>query len=148
MNIVAKNYLVMGQVANVDMIPVGDVEGYSLAIFERRDLGQVDNEVAVVTSWVQGDLIKGSGPMRGYTRYVHEDTSTIISKTQYTSMWSSELKTGLYEESKREFVMDTDRFTGIKGGSFWKGKQVTPISKETRSDWIVQGTMTYTLLSG
>jgi len=116
-----------------------------LGMFESRGLAHIGNEVVVVTSWVQGDLLNGNGPIRGYTRYMYEDGSTIISKTEYTCKSNPESKTHLYENGYGEFLSGSGRFYGIKGSSSWKGRQVTPISDETKGDWIVEGDMVYTL---
>jgi hypothetical protein len=145
--VITKKYWVGGQVTKAVVMPVGDGEGHLLGMFESRGLAKIENEVAVATSWAHGDLVKGSGPMRGYTRYVYEDGSTVISKTQYTCTSGPESKTGLYEDGYGEFITGTGRFAGIKGSSSWKGRQVTPMSKETKGDWIVEGTMSYTLPS-
>jgi hypothetical protein len=147
MKMINKHYWAVGQVTKAEVMPVGDEEGHLLGMFESRGLAHISTEVVVVTSWVQGDFVKGTGPMRGYTRYAYEDGSTIISKAEYTCTSSPESKNRLYENGYGEFITGTGRFAGIKGSSSWKGRQVTPISNETKGDWIVEGDMAYTLPS-
>jgi len=144
---VTKKYWAVGQLVKYEGILVGDIEGHMLGIFESRGLVRIENETAVVTSWVQGDLIKGTGPMQGYTRYEFEDGSTIFTKTQYLANVSPDLKTSTYEDGEGKYILGTGRFEGIKGGSSWKGKRITSVSNERRGDWIIEGTMNYTLPS-
>ena len=145
MKMINKHYWVVGQVTRAEVMLVGNGGGHILGMFESRGLAHIGNEVVVVTSWVQGDLLNGNGPIRGYTRYMYEDGSTIISKTEYTCKSNPESKTHLYENGYGEFLSGSGRFYGIKGSSSWKGRQVTPISDETKRDWIVEGDMVYTL---
>jgi hypothetical protein len=144
---VTKKYWAVGQLVKYEGISVTDVEGHMLGIFESRGLVHIEDEVAVVTSWVQGDLINGTGPMQGYTRYEYEDGSTIFTKTHYRAKSSPDLKTSTYEDGEGEYILGTGRFEGIKGSSSWKGKRITSVSRERRGDWIIEGTMKYTLTS-
>lgn len=146
-NMVTKSYRVVGHVTRSEVMAVGDVRGHWLGIFESRGIAYIEDEVAVVTSWVHGDLTKGNGPMGGYTRYAYEDGSTIIAKTEYTCRLEPESKTVFFENGYGEFIIGTGRFAGIEGSSSWKGRQVVPRSEETKGDWIVEGTMAYVLSS-
>ncbi len=73
MKMINKHYWVVGQVTKAEVMLVGNGEGHVLGMFESRGLAHIGNEVVVVTSWVQGDLMDGTGPIRGYTRYAYED---------------------------------------------------------------------------
>jgi len=143
-----KNVRSVGQFSKVEFMPVGDVEGHLFIIGESRGLNFVDGEVAVFTGWVQCDTIKGIGPCKNYVKSVYQDGSVTITKGQMKLTISQDGKTGLYEDYEGEFIMGTGRFAGIKGSFSYKGKRVTPISpglKETRGDFFIEGTMTYTL---
>ncbi len=145
-----KKYRLVAQFSKAEYLPVGDVEGHILAIFELRGLVFVDGEVGVYVGWTQVDLIKGIGPAQGYHKITYEDGSTTTTKFQFAAKIAPDGKTGLYEDGKGQFIMGTGRFAGIKGGDSFTGKRFLPISaglKEARGDFIVDGTMTYTLPS-
>ncbi len=145
-----KKYRSVAQFSKAEYMPVGDVEGHILAIFEWRGLVFVDGEVGVCVGWTQVDLIKGVGPAQGYYKVTYEDGSTTVTKYQFAAKIASDGKTGLYENGKGEFIMGTGRFAGIKGTDSYTGKRIMPISpglKEARGDFIIDGTMTYTLPS-
>lgn len=131
-------------------MPVGDVEGHVLALTEFRGLVFTDGDVAVETGWTYCDMIKGKGSCQNYIKQVFEDGSTIVYKSQFDTAYASDGKTSLFENGKGEYVMGTGRFAGIKGSLSFKGKRITPVSpglKETRGDFFVEGTGTYTLPS-
>ena len=145
-----KNYRVVAQFSRVEYMPVGDIEGHILGMFEFRGLAFIDGEVAVYSGVAYGDFTKGVGPVHNYVKMIYEDGSTTVSKNQFTSKIAPDGKTALYEDGKGEFIMGTGRFAGIKGSNSFKGKRITPLSpglKETRGDMFVDGTMTYTLPS-
>jgi len=143
-------FRIVGQFSRAEYMPVGDVEGHILAIFEFRGLGFADGEVAVISGCAYGDFIKGVGPVHNYVKWIYEDGSTTVSKNQFTSKIAPDGKIALYEDGKGEYTMGTGRFAGIKGSVSFKGKRITPISpglKESRGDFFTEGTMTYTLPS-
>jgi len=143
-----KKYRSVAQFSKAEYMPVGDVEGHILAIFEWRGLVFVDGEVGVCVGWTQVDLIKGVGPAQGYYKVTYEDGSTTVTKYQFTAKIAPDGKAGLYENGKGEFIMGTGRFAGIKGTDSYTGKRIMPISpglKEARGDFIIEGTMNYTL---
>jgi hypothetical protein len=145
-----KKFKVVGQFSRAEFIPVGDVEGHIVALFEYRGLGFQDGEVAVISGSAYGDFIKGVGPVSNYIKWTYNDGSTTVTKNQFNAKIAPDGKTGLYEDGKGEFIMGTGRFAGIKGSTSFKGKRVTPFSpglKETRGDFYTEGTMTYTLPS-
>ena len=145
-----KQFRLVFQVSKADVLPVGDTAEHNLSQVEARGLMFVDGEVAVYTSWSQGDIIKGTGEVRGYAKEVYQDGSTTIRKTQFKTTIAPDGKSVLLEDGKSEFIMGTGRFDGIKGGLTFKGRAFTPISiglKETRGDMVYEGTMTYTLPS-
>jgi len=145
-----RKFRTVGQFSRVEVMPVGDVEGHLLGIFEFRGLAFIDGDVAVLTGWTQCDVIKGTGSCQNYVKQVYEDGSTIVFKGQFDARIAPDGKTGLYENGKGEYIMGTGRFTGIKGTLSYTGKRITPISpglKETRGDFITEGTGTYTLPS-
>ncbi len=64
MKMINKHYWVVGQVTKAEVMLVGNGDGHILGMFESRGLAHIGNEVVVVTSWVQGDLVNGNGPIR------------------------------------------------------------------------------------
>ena len=141
-------YRIVGQFAKAEILPVGDVEGHIFGMFEVRGLNFTNGEVAIYSGWAMCDLIKGKGPCQGYYMNTYGDGSTTVSKNQFIGTLAPDGKTGLYEDGKGEYIKGTGRFEGIKGSMSFTGKRITPISpglKETRGDFIVEGTATYTL---
>jgi hypothetical protein len=145
-----KEFRIVCQFSKMEIMPVGDVEGHIFYIVEARGLAFVDGEVAVYVAWGQGEGIKGIGPAYGYAKYIYQDGSTIVFKSQHTVRVAPDGKNSLFEDGKGEITMGTGRFEGIKGSISYTGKRFTAISpglKETRGDMIFEGTMTYTLPS-
>jgi hypothetical protein len=143
-----KKFRVVGQFSRVEYMPVGDVEGHIFLLTEVRGLNFINGEVAIYSGWVTCDLMKGKGPCQGYYINTYEDGSTNVNKSQFIATIAPDGKTGLYEDGKGEYIKGTGRFEGIKGSMSFKGKRITPISpglKETKGDFFVDGTMTYTL---
>ena len=142
-----KKWRLVGYFPKAEFVPVGDVEGHFLGIFEFRGLEFIDGEVAIVSGVAYGDFIKGVGPVTNYVKAVYEDGSTVVSMNRFKSLIAPDMKTGLYEDGKGEIIMGTGRFAGIKGSLSWTGKRLAPFSKEARGEFFSEGTMTYTLPS-
>jgi hypothetical protein len=78
--------------------------------------------------------------------FTYEDGATIVQKIQGPFEWASGRKMRLFKGTG-EFIRGTGRFEGIKGAVTFSGKEVTPYSKETKSDVSFDATATYTLPS-
>jgi hypothetical protein len=142
-----KKWRLVGYFPKAEFVPVGDVEGHFLGIFEFRGLEFIEGEVAVVSGVAYGDFMKGVGPVTNYVKAVYEDGSTVVSTNRFKSTLAPDMKTGLYEDGKGEFIMGTGRFAGIKGSLSFTGRRIAPFSKEARGEFFTEGTMTYTLPS-
>lgn len=140
-----KKWRYVGYFPKAEILPVGDVEGHYLAIFEFRGLAFVDGEVAIVSGVAYGDFVKGIGPVTNYVKYVFEDGSIMETMNRFKATIASDMKTGLWEDGKGEFTKGTGRFAGIKGSLSWTGKRLTGFTKETKGEHFCDGTMTYTL---
>ena len=143
----AKKWRYVGYFPKVEILPVGDVEGHYVAIFESRGLAFVDGEAAIASGVAYGDFMKGAGLVTNYFNFVFEDGSTMESINRFKATIAPDMKTGLYEDGKGEFIMGTGRFIGIKGSLSWAGKRLTGFTKETKGEFFIDGTMTYTVPS-
>jgi len=139
-----KKWRYVGYFPKAELLPVGDVEGHYLAIFEFRGLAFVDGEIAILSGVAYGDFVKGVGPVTNYIKYVFDDGSTMEAMNRFKTT-APDAKTSLWEDGKGEFTKGTGRFTGIKGSLSWTGKRVTGFTKETKGEHFCDGTMTYTL---
>jgi len=140
-----KKWRYVGYFPKAEILPVGDVEGHYLAMFEFRGLAFVDGEVAILSGVAYGDFVKGIGPVTNYVKYVFDDGSTIEAINRFKATIASDMKTGLWEDGKGEFTKGTGRFAGIKGSLSWTGKRLTGFTKEAKGEHFCDGTMTYTL---
>ncbi len=140
-----KKWRYVGYFPKAEILPVGDVEGHYLAMFEFRGLAFVDGEVAILSGVAYGDFVKGIGPVTNYVKYVFDDGSTIEAINRFKATIASDMKTGLWEDGKGEFTKGTGRFAGIKGSLSWTGKRLTGITKEAKGEHFCDGTMVYTL---
>jgi len=128
-------------ITKVEAIPVGDVKGHSVVLYERRGLAIFeDGECAAYLTCGTGDFTKGQGPFQGYTQLTYKDGSKTFSNYQGTlTIAPGEKMPSL--TGKGEFIKGTGRFEGIKGDFSYIGKYITPSSKETKGDQ-------YTVVSG
>jgi len=138
---------VSAYIINMELLPVGDVEGHTVGYNHRKGLVFFENgEVATYTYGGYLDLIKGKGPFKGYSIFTFSDGSLIVKKMQGV------LEPGpqglpLSVSGTGEFIKGTGRFQGIKGDFKITGKVLTPFSKEkeTRSDIYFDMSGSYTL---
>lgn len=138
-------YRVSAYLTDIGFIPVGDAEGHLVGHYTRRGLAFFENgEVATYTHWGTFDFTKGIGPYMGYSIFTYEDGSTIVQKIQGPFEWAPGRKMRVFT-GMGEFIKGTSRFEGIKGTVSFSGKEVTPSSKETKSDIYFDATATYTL---
>jgi hypothetical protein len=131
----------------VEAIPVGDVEGHVILVFERRGVAIFENgECAAYLTRGTADLTKHQGQIQGYGQLTYKDGSTNISK------WEGNMSISPGEklpslEGRGEWIKGTGKFEGIKGDFSFRGKYITPYSKETKGDVYFDLTGTYTLPS-
>ena len=138
-------YRIINRTSKMEYVLVPDVKGHVVGVVERRGVGIFEGEIfekgetAAQTVMVTFDLIKGKGSLEGYVLWTFKDGSTFIGKIQGT-------KTPATNEGTAEFIKGTGRFEGIKGKLSWKGKYITPYTKDTtKGDAIIDVTGTYTL---
>jgi hypothetical protein len=131
----------------VEAMPVGDVEGHVIIIFERRGLAILENgECAAVLIRGTADLTKHHGPFQSYAQWTYKDGSTNISKSEANMAISPGEKLPSFK-GKGEWIKGTGKFQGIKGRFTFSGKYITPYSKETKGDVYFELTGAYTLPS-
>jgi len=127
---------VSAYIINMELIPIGDVQGHAVGYNHRKGLVYFENgEVATYTYWGTLDLIKGKGPFKGYSIFTFADGSLIVKRMQGTLEPGPKLLP-ISVKGTGEFISGTGRFQGIKGDFKITGKVLTPFSKEkeTRSD--------------
>ncbi len=138
-------YRIINRTTKMEWLPVPDVEKHVVGVVERRGVGIFEGaifekgETAAQTVMVTFDVIKGKGSIQGYVLWTFKDGSTFIGKIQGT-------KTPATNEGTAELFKGTGRFEGIKGEVSFKGKYITPYTKDTtKGDAIIDVTGTYTL---
>jgi hypothetical protein len=138
-------YRIINRTTKMEWLPVPDVEKHVVGVVERRGVGIFEGaifekgETAAQTVMVTFDVIKGKGSIQGYVLWTFKDGSTFIVKIQGT-------KTPATNEGTGVFIKGTGRFEGIKGKLSFKGKYITPYTKDkTKGDAIIDATGTYTL---
>ena len=142
-----KKYKVTSYLTKVEVIPIVDVKGHIVGIYERRGVAIFeDGEVAAYLTRGTFDYIKGQGSHQGYSQLTFKDGSTNMVKYQGTTTIAPGEKLASIK-GKGEYIKGTGRFKGIKGSVSYSGKLVTPLSKETKGDLVVDIIGTYTLPS-
>jgi hypothetical protein len=80
-----KKAKVTSYITKIEVIPVPDVKGHIVGVYERRGVYvSEDGEAAAYHTRGTLDLNKGIGPFQGYTQLTYKDGSTTISKYQGT----------------------------------------------------------------
>ena len=138
---------VTSYITKMEALPIVDVEGHVIGLYERRGVAVFeDGETAAYHTRGTFDFIKGQGPFQGYSQLTYKDGSTTIVKYQGTMSLTPDEKFPTYA-GKGEYVKGTGRLEGIKGSASFSGKYVTPLTKETKGDVVMEVTQTYTLPS-
>jgi hypothetical protein len=131
----------------VEAMPVGDVEGHVILVFERRGVAIFENgECAAYLTRGTADFTKHHGPFQAYAQLTYKDGSKTISKAEANMAISPGEKLPSFK-GKGEWIKGTGKFQGIKGRFTFSGKYITPYSKETKGDVYFEVTGTYTLPS-
>ena len=141
-------YKIAGYLTKVEWIAVPDVEKHAVALYERRGVAIYENgETAAYHTRGTTDSIKGQGSFHGYSNYLFEDGSTIMTEYTGTMMLApGEKLRSLKGEGK--YIKGTGRFEGIKGKISFTGKFVAPYTKDkTKGENVVDVTGKYTLPS-
>lgn len=128
----------------VEFIPVPDVEGHAVGIFERKGIAIYKNgENAAYHTRGTWDFIKNNGLFQGYTTTTFQDGSMVMDK--YKGNMTMEPEMLPTYTGKGEYIKGTGRYEGIKGNLSFTGKYITPFNKETKGDSILNAKATYTL---
>ena len=141
------NWRITSYFIKMEAIPVPDVEGHFIGMYERRGLATFeDGEVRVYHTRGTFDSIKGQGSFQGYTTLTANDGSETMVKYQgnLTIPPGEKLAT---LSGNGDYIKGSGRFQGIKGEVSFSGKYITPYGKETKGDQVVDATGTYTLPS-
>ena len=139
-------YKISGHVTKVEWIAVPDVEKHVIVLYERRGVAMYENgESAAYHTRGTTNTIKGKGSFHGYSDYLFEDGSTIM--TEYTgTMWYPPGKKLRSMKGEGKYIKGTGRFEGIKGKLSFTGKIVAPYTKDkTKGENAVDVTGNYTL---
>jgi hypothetical protein len=140
-------YKVTNYITKMEVIPVFDVEGHVIGVFERRGVAILETgEVVAYLARGTFDLTKHHGPVQGYSQSTYKDGSTTVYEWQCILSLLPEWKLG-FIEGEGKYTKGTGRFKGIKGTVSFTGRYITPYSKETRGDLYVEATSIYTLPS-
>jgi hypothetical protein len=103
-------------------VPVGDVEGHIIFLFEAKGIGFWEPwGAALVKESATGDRTKGMGPTETYEIDTFPDGSTITFKIKGEATSAERGKTAA-GESTWTFLGGTGKFQGIQGGGtgkFW-----------------------------
>jgi hypothetical protein len=134
------NYRFYTWVIKGEDYPVGDVEGHDVGFRTRGYFIMYENgEIATANSVTTQDRTKESTPYMLYQTIFFQDGSTIIIKSQGTTVGRTTASSSARSESKSEIIKGTGRFEGIKGTTSSKTKYL-PIIRGYG-----EGTLTYTL---
>jgi hypothetical protein len=139
-------YKISGHVTKVEWIAVPDVEKHVIALYERRGVAIYENgESAAYHTRGTTNTIKGQGSFHGYSNYLFEDGSTIM--TEYTgTMWYPSGKKLRSLKGEGKYIKGTGRFKGIEGKVSFTGKIIAPYTKDkTKGENVVDVTGNYTL---
>ncbi|MGA2468979.1 MAG: hypothetical protein ABSH06_32170 [Thermodesulfobacteriota bacterium] len=113
---------------NVQIIPVGDVEGHVIFVLEAKGITIGEPwGAALIKESITGDRTKRLGPGEGYSVYTYPDGSTITTKFKGEVTAAGRSKTGTSEgEGTWTYVRGTSKFQGIQGGGTFKYKELGP----------------------
>ncbi len=122
-----------------ERVPVGDVAGHEVGYMLREAFYVFENgEVATAKVVVTIDYVNGDGPFMQYVTITFPDQSTIVIKSQGTSV-------GVGSQWTSEILKGTGRFEGIKGTHSAKATYLRREPGEGGGKGYGEGTLTYTL---
>jgi hypothetical protein len=137
---------VTSSLVKVGFVPVPDVKGHMVGLYERRGVAVYENgDVGAYHTRGTFDFTNSNGPFQGYSQTTFEDGSITIIKYQGTMKKAEGQK--LPELSgKGVYIKGTGRFQGIKGNMSFNGRYITPYTPDkTKGDVFINATGTYTL---
>jgi len=140
-------YKIVSSITKLEKCPVPDVKGHAVGLLEKRGVAIYENgETAAYHTRLTFDSIKGQGgPFWGYCDYTFADGSTRILKYQGTITLPPGEKLRSFK-GEGKYIKGTGRFEGIEGKVSFKGKYITPYTKDkTKGDTVIEGTSTHTL---
>ena len=113
---------------NFQSIPVGDVEGHIIYLYEAKGITFWEPWGAALAKESSiGDGTKGLGSTESYDIYTFPDGSTITTKSKGEAKSAGPGKTGSGAvEGTWTFLGGTAKFQGIQGGGTWKAWVLGP----------------------
>ena len=131
-----------------DIVPFGDVEGHTVDIMVRGAFYVFDSgEIATIKHVGTHDLIMGSGTFMQYVSINFQDGSTIMIKSEGTTVGGSTPGVVTAGGWKSEIIKGTGRFQGLKGTQSASAKYLPVEPGEAGPKGHGEGTITYTLPS-
>ena len=140
-------YKCANSIIKLEVCPVPDVKGHAVGVIEKRGVAIFENgETAAYHTRLTFDSIKGQGgSFWGYCDYTFADGSTRILKYQGTITLPPGEKLRSFK-GEGKYIKGTGRFEGIEGKVSFKGKYITPYTKDkTKGDTVIEVTSTHTL---
>ena len=139
-------YKIYTYMVKSENVLIGDVEGHAVSLAIRRAILVFENgETASNFLVVTGDRIKQSGPIIVYSTITFTDGSTIVIKSQGTTVGGTAVGSLTTTEVTGEIIKGTGRFEGIKGTET-KSIKYLPLEKgEEGPKGIGDCTINYTL---
>jgi hypothetical protein len=118
----------VGYNTTVHTLKVPDVEGHAIYMMDAKGIGFNEKWGAyLIYMTFTIDIIKGEGPLQGYTHATFPDGST------YDSKWEGKNKAGgrgttgsASAEGSWTYIKGTGKFEGIQGGGTWKNYVMGP----------------------
>ncbi len=137
---------VTSSLAKVELVPVTDVKGHMVGLYERRGVAVYENgDVGAYHTRGTFDFTNSNGPFQGYSEITFEDGSMTIIKYQGTMRKAEGQKLPDFS-GKGEYIKGTGRFQGIKGNMSFNGRYITPYTPDkTKGDVFINATASYTL---
>ena len=141
------NFKMLNHVEKAEIIPIADVEGHFVRLFQREGVAVFEN-----VGWAWGkvtlirDSVKGAGTAEVYVTWAFMDGSTIIAHGKGRVEATPQGVTS-GTKTTSDIIHGTGRFQGIKGTGAWASKLLPPEKGEPEGKAFAEGTLTYTLPS-
>jgi hypothetical protein len=112
----------------VQTLKVPDVDGHAIYLIEAKGIGFSEKWGSyLVYLTCTNDLIKGEGPVQGYSQFTYPDGSTITEKWEGKNKGGGRATTGSASgEGTATYIKGTGKFEGIQGEATWKSYNMGP----------------------
>jgi hypothetical protein len=141
------NFKVFNHVTKSEMFPIAGAEGHVMAVSVREGTAVLESgDLGWCKATIVADMVKGAGPLNGYSTCALLDGSTFTARVMGT-MEATPQGVPSVAKLTGDIIHGTGRFQGIKGTMTLSSKFLPPEKGEYGGKSLGETTLSYTLPS-